>query len=162
MVNLETKSNEVYVVNDGKMTGPVSVEEAKSIADREGLDLIQVGSREGIPVCKVIDYAKYMYEQKKKAKKNSCKKQELKEIRMNDGISKHDAEIKVRNIERILQEGDKVRVVIVYKGRLSQFIDRGVDKLNELKGMIGVAYNLDREPKIEGKSVAMIVSPRSK
>lgn len=139
----------------------MSINEALDMADERGVDLVQVGQNGSKAVCKLIDYKKFVYDQKKREKNNNKAKQELKEIRFGPAISDNDLEIKAKSASRILSEGDKVKVSITYKGRMISFIDKGVDKLNEFSTFIEGNFNIDKEPKIEGNRVYMILSPKT-
>lgn len=148
----------MLVGNTGKSI--ISLQQALSKADEQGLDLVQLSLSDGIPVCKIMNYSKYVYDQKKRDKRNTKDKQELKEVRMNDGIAENDIKIKAKTVDRILDEGDKVKVAIVYKGRLQTFITRGLDKLTKFDTYITHPHTVDMKPKIEGNRVIMVVSPK--
>lgn len=147
----------------GEETGnlEVSIDEALDMADERGVDLVQVGKNGDKAVCKLIDYKKFLYDQKKREKNNNKNKQELKEIRFGPAISGNDLEIKAKAASRILSEGDKVKVSITYKGRMISFIGSGVGKLNEFSTFIEGNFTVDKEPKIEGNRVYMILSPKT-
>lgn len=138
----------------------VSLSDAMNRAGDEELDLVQVSTADNMPVCKIMNYSKYLYDQKKREKHNNKDKQELKEVRMNDGIAENDLKIKAKTVDRILGEGDKVKVSIVYKGRLQTFITRGLEKLTKFETFISHLHTVDVQPKIEGNRVFMVVSPR--
>ena len=131
-------------------------------AQENGMDLVQIGFSNGMPVCKMVNYDKFMYDLRKKEKRNNKNKQELKEVRLKDNIADNDLNIKAKTISRILKEGDKVKVVLIYKGRAVTFISRGVEKLNELDGLIEQEHSLDVAPRIDGNKVYMMVSPKNK
>lgn len=146
---------------DGNENTVVSLEEAMGMAQESGLDLVQVGGNQERAVCKVMDYNKFLYEQHKREKKNRSKnKQELKEVRLSDGTAENDLKVKAKNISRILKEGDKVQIVITYKGRMVSFISRGLDKLKDIEKLIEQAHIVDKAPKIEGNRVYMVLSPK--
>lgn len=149
----------MILVDNGE-TITMSMSEALSRARNEELDLVQVSSKDNVPICKLMDYKKFMYAQRKREKSNAKSKQELKEIRLSDVIADNDLKVKAKNVDRILGEGDKVKIVIPYKGRAMAFISRGIDKLKTFDTMIESAHSIDREPKIEGNRVYMVVSPR--
>ena len=109
-----------------------------------------------------MDYNKFLYEQKKKEKSNNKAKQETKEIRLSDTIAENDIKTKAKNVSRMLHDGDKVRVVIIYKGRQISFIRRGIEKLNNFDTYIEAAHSIDREPRIEGNRVFMVLAPKNK
>lgn len=138
----------------------MSLESALNLARDEELDLVQVSSKDGVAICKIMDYRKFLYSQKKKDKINAHNKQELKEIRLSDTIATNDLKVKAKNVDRLLGEGDKVKVVITYKGRSIAFINRGIEKLDSFEQLIEYAHTVDRAPKIEGNRVYMVVSPK--
>ena len=124
------------------------------------MDLVQLNVSDGIAICKVLNYSKFLYEQKKREKNNNKDRQELKEVRLGDSTAENDIKIKARTASRILKEGDKVKVTITYKGRLISFINRGIDKLNEFQSYIEGNYTVDKKPTIEGNRCYMIISPK--
>lgn len=149
------------VVGTAEGNVKVSRNKALHMANEQGLDLVQLQIKDGIPVCKIMDYSKFVYEQKKRDRlNNKTKPQEVKEIRISDGIAENDIKFKAKNVSRILSDGDKVKVTITYKGRLMNFITRGKDKLKEFETHIDFEHIVEREPKIEGNRVYMIVSPK--
>lgn len=165
ILNESIKSDSVLLVRaseNGASTELMSKEKALELAYELGLDLVQVSKTEGAdseaPVCKLMDYSKYLYEQKKK--KAHVVKQDIKEIRLSDSIAENDLKIKAKNVERILKSGDKVRVTITYKGRLVRYINRGVEKLRIFGENIGVNHVVDKEPQVEGNRVYMVLSPK--
>lgn len=132
------------------------------MALEQDLDLVQLSKNGDTAICKIMSYSKYLYDQKKKEKHSNKTKQELKEVRLSDSIAENDIKVKAKTVCRILNEGDKVKVTITYKGRLVSFIGRGIDKLKEFEKLIDVDYTMDRQPKIEGNRVYMILSPSKK
>lgn len=160
-INDEIRANKVMLVgleNQGKVE--VTLEEALNMAEQQELDLVQMSSNGSLAVCKIMDYKKYEYEQKKKERKNTKVKQELKEVRFNDGIADNDLRIKAKTANRIIEEGDKVKVTIIYKGRLISFINRGIAKLNNFETLVEPNHTVDVPPRIEGNRVYMIISPK--
>lgn len=138
----------------------LSKEAALSLAEEQGLDLVQVSKTEDTVVCKIMDYSKFVYDQKKKEKHSNKAKQELKEVRLSDAIADNDIKVKVKTAIRILNEGDKVQVTITYKGRMIAFIKRGLDKLLEFEKLIECDHVVDKQPNIMGNRVSMILSPK--
>ena len=138
----------------------MSIAEALKMADENETDLVQMSEKDGVAVCKLMNYSKFIYEQHKKEKANAKAKQELKEVRISDGIADNDLKTKAKTASRIMDDGDKVKVVITYKGRSVAFIDRGIAKLEEFEKMIEKNHTVDKQPKIEGNRVYMILSPR--
>ena len=136
----------------------VALEQALEIAESMDMDLVTMNDEE-IPVCKIMDYQKYVYNQKKHAKQSKSSKIELKEVKFNPNIADYDMEIKARTASRILGEGDKVKVTITYKGRTIQFIKSGIEKLEKFNSMVEIKHNVDKNPIIEGNRAYMIISP---
>lgn len=164
MINNEIKSEMVSVVNnDGKGVKVMKLTEAMKIAESQGLDVICINDKADTPIVKIMDYGKFQYEKAKRAKDNKKKArlnaQDTKEIVISDSIAEHDLMIKAKNIDRILKDGDKVRLTIRYKGRSVRLINQGPEKLQALTNYITANYKVDKAPKIEGNKVTMCVAP---
>lgn len=164
MINNEIKAKEVRLVGDeGTGARVISTVEALRLADEQGLDLICVSDHGEIPVVKIGDYNKFIYEKQKKEKENKKKakmnSQELKEIQISDSIAENDLKTKAKNIDRILKEGDKVKLVIKYKGRMARYVSEGVERIEALEQMVTFKHRIDKPAKIEGNTVSMVVSP---
>lgn len=123
-----------------------------------GMNLICMNENE-VPVCKIMDYQKYIYNQRKRAKQSKSARVELKEVKFNPNITDYDMEIKARTASRILGEGDKVKVTITYKGRGIQFIKTGIEKLEKFDSLVECKHSVDKKPMIEGNRAYMIISP---
>lgn len=162
MINHEIKSDYVNVVSENCLT-KMTLDEAINLAEETGEDVILINNNSEIPVVKIMDYNKFIYEKKKrekdKQKKNRMTTQETKEIRISDSIAEHDIMVKAKSIDRILHEGDKVKLVIRYKGRLIRQINEGPDKLRYLASKLIEKYKVDKEPFITGNTVIMVVAP---
>lgn len=113
-------------------------------------------------MCKLLDYHKYLFDQKKKEKEKvaKVKKVELKEVRMGPSIAEHDMGIKAKTAARILSEGDKVKLVMRHKGRENAFIRDNVDKLSSISELVTVPFNIDSGPTINGSQIIMVLSPK--
>ena len=164
MVNNEIKAKQVRLVNDEtKGVTLLDTEEAIKLAEEQGLDLICINEKGDIPVVKIGDYKKFLYDKHKKEKDNKKKarlnSQEIKEIQISDVIAEHDLLIKAKNADRIIKEGNKVRLVIRYRGRAVKMIKQGPEKLLQLADIMQSNFKIDAEPKIEGNRVTMLVSP---
>ncbi len=147
---------------DGNMVGVVSKEEALSAARKAGLDLVEVSPNASPPVCKILDYGKFRYEQQKK-KSEAKKKQktiEIKEIQMRPMIDTNDIEIKCRAITRFLSEGNKVKIIMRFRGREMAHQEIGMNIINKLKERFADVSKMDYQPKLEGKQIIMIISPK--
>ena len=141
----------------------MSLKQALTMAEELNMDLVQLSNNRDVSTCKILDYNKYIYEQKKKERHNNSKnKQELKEVRINDGTADNDLKTKAKTVDRILHEGDKVKIVVTYKGRMIKLADtRGKAKLTEFEPLVIEPHNIDMAPKLEGNRVYMILSPKT-
>ncbi len=161
-INREIKSKEVRLINyNGENLGIVSITEALKIAQEVGLDLIEISPQVNPPVCKVLDYGKYKYEMQKK--KNEAKKNQkivnIKELKLRPMIDTHDYEVKVKQAKKFLEQGDKVKFTMRYKGREMSANDMGKEVLNRLLEDLEGVCKVDAAPKLEGKQMFMIISP---
>lgn len=163
VINDAIKCKDVMLILENGEKQVISLNDALDMAYEAGLDLVQLNNSTERAVCKILDYKKFLYEQKKKEHQNASKnKQELKEVRLNDGTADNDLKVKANTISRILREGDKVKVTVVYKGRMIRLAgERGVIKLNTLEPLVTEPHNIDSAPKLEGNRVYMILSPKS-
>jgi translation initiation factor IF-3 len=164
-INRQIRAREVFVIDaEGKQRGIMSVFDAVSLAESAGLDLVEVSPNAKPPVCKILDFGKYRYEQEKRlrdAKRNQTVIK-IKEIRMQPKIEKHDLETKSKFIGDFLAEGNKVKVSIRFRGRELAHTELGKVVLDRILAQLtenGVGYNLDRGAVMEGKMMSMIVSP---
>ena len=144
------------------MLGVVTKSEAMNLAQKAGMDLVEVSPNAEPPVCKILDFGKYKYElQKKKAE--AKKKQTVvlvKEIQMRPMIDPHDFEIKCKAIKRFLDEGNKVKILLRFRGRELSHQEIGVEILNKVRKMFEEMCKIDHNPKLEGKQMIMIISPK--
>jgi len=147
---------------DGKQYGVVSRKEALSIAYQEGLDLVEVAPQNDPPTCKLMDYGKFQYQQKKKMQeaKKKQKIMHIKEMVFRPNIDTHDYEIKKRNIVRFLQEGDKVKVVIRFKGREVNYFEAGDKLLSRLVQDISAFGVLESKPQQMEKQITAVLIPK--
>jgi translation initiation factor IF-3 len=154
---------QVRLVGDNVEVGVFSIQEALRMAQDQALDLVEISPNADPPVCKIIDYNKFLYEKKKKEKemKAKSKASEVKEIRFTPNTDDHDFDFKAKHAEKFLKDGDKVKAYVQFKGRAIQFKERGellllkfAERLNE----VGVLEGL---PKMEGKRMLAIWAPKS-
>lgn len=146
---------------DGKQIGIKPLEEALRLAEEMDLDLVEVAPLADPPVCKIMDYGKYRYEQTVKMKE-ARKKQAVvsfKEMKMRPKIDRHDYEIKRRHIERFLKAGHKVKVTVMFRGREMSHTDRGMELLRQLAEEVSELATVESEPKLEGRNMQMILAP---
>jgi translation initiation factor IF-3 len=161
-INREITAQEVRLIAaDGSAVGVVSINEAMDAASLERLDLVEISPKAEPPVCKIMDYGKYRYEQQKK--KNEAKKNqkiiEIKEIQIRPGIDSHDLEIKMRAAERFLSSGDKVKITMRFRGREISHQTVGLEVLNKISARFESVAKLEAPPKLEGKQYLMILTP---
>ena len=146
---------------NGEMLGVFPVKAAIEKAYDAGLDLVEVSPNADPPVCKILDYGKYKYEQQKKAaeaRKNQ-KTVDVKEVKIRPGIEQHDYQVKMKNARRFLEQGDKVKVTMRFRGREMAHQDIGMNLLAKMKEELAEISKTELEPKLEGRQVIMILSP---
>ena len=162
-VNEDIEARSVRLVAaDGQMVGIVGIHEALDAAQSVGLDLVEVSPNAEPPVCKVLDYGRFKYEAQKK-KNEARKKQktiEVKEIKMRPGIEQHDYDTKMRSVRRFLDEGDKVKVTLRFRGRELAHQEVGRAVLQRVQNELGDAVKVEQFPKMEGRQMVMVMSPR--
>ncbi len=146
---------------DGNMVGVVPIEKALADADDAGLDLVEVSPNAEPPVCKILDYGKYKYEdQKRKAEARKKQKTiDVKEIKMRPGIDSHDYDVKMRAMRRFLDEGDKVKVTLRFRGREMAHQELGLKVLHRVRDDIEELGKIELLPKMEGRQMIMVVAP---
>ena len=160
-INHDIKSEEVRVVDeDGEMKGVMSVADAVELAEQAGLDLVEVSPNAKPPVCKILDYGKYKYEQQKKAAEARKKQKtvDVKEVKIRPGIEEHDYQVKMRNARKFLSNGDKVKVTMRFRGREMAHQDIGFDLLKRMIEELSDISKVDLEPKMEGRQIIMVLS----
>ncbi len=152
----------VRVVGDNVEVGIYNIREAIAIADEQGLDLVEISPSANPPVCKVIDYKKFLYEQKKKAKEIKAKtaKVVVKEIRLGPNIDDHDFNFKLKHAIKFLQDGAKVKVDVFFKGRTIIYKEKGEYVLLRFASELDEYGKVERLPKLEGKRMIMIIAPK--
>ncbi len=146
----------------GENHGVVETRAAMERAFAASLDLVEISPNAAPPVCKIMDYGRFKYQEQKK-KNEARKKQkiiEIKEIKMRPGIDEHDYEVKMRSVDRFLGEGDKVKFTIRFRGREMAHQDRGMMVLDRVKGDLGESVKIEANPKMEGRQMVMIVAPK--
>lgn len=138
------------------------MEEALANAERVGLDLVEVSPTAEPPVCKIMDYGKYRYRVSKK--QHDAKKSQavihVKEIRLRPKTEEHDVQVKVKHIKKFLEKQDKVKISILFRGREIAFTEIGRRIMNEIKSELADDCIIDQEPRLEGRNMVMIVSPK--
>ena len=160
--NNRINSPEVQVIaSTGENLGIISTNQAISMAKEEGLDLIEIAPHAKPPVCKIIDMGKYKYDAQKKANKakKKQKKIELKEIKLRPVTETHDYNFKLKNAQKFLSKGDKVKFTIRFKGRELQHSNLGHDLMNKIQEDIKLVGKVEMNPKFDGKQMIMVIQP---
>lgn len=162
-VNEEIRAREVRLIStDGEQLGIVPVKEALRIAQEQGLDLVEVAPAAKPPVCRIIDYGKYRFEQSKR-EKEARKKQKVinvKEVKFRLGIEEHDFQVKARNAVRFLKDGDRVKVTVMFRGREISHAELGKAICLKLANQLSDIAVIEKSPNVEGKNMTMILSPK--
>lgn len=165
-INERIRIREVRLITDnGEQLGIVPTVEALARARDAGLDLVEVSPNANPPVCKIIDYGKYKFQMEKKARdsKKAQKNMELKPITMSPVIGEHDLDVKVKQIQRLLLAGNKVKVVIRFRGRLMTHTELGKDVLDRILEKLGPEdYTIEKGAIMEGRLMSMTLAPKSK
>lgn len=163
-INDEIVAKEIKLIDDeGAQLGVMSVADALAIAEEKGLDLVEVAPNATPIVCKIMNYGKYKYEQARKEKEAKKKQKvvEVKEIRLSPTIDTHDFEFKAKNARKFLEDGDKVKATIKFKGRELNNTSFGANVLNKFAESLEDVGTADKEPKLEGRNMMLIISPKN-
>lgn len=148
---------------EGGQVGVVTVPEALAKAELAGLDLVEISPTADPPVCRIMDYGKYRYEQSKKLQEAKKKQTviEIKEIKLRPKTEKHDLEFKIRSIKKFLQQKNKVKVTLRFRGREIVYADSlGIEVLNKIGEAVGDVGVILQSPKVEGRQMAMFLGPK--
>ena len=163
LINENIKAKQVRLIDaNNENRGIVSIQEALAIAEEEGLDLIEISPQANPPVCKVLDFGKFRYEQQKRkaeAKKNQ-KVVEIKELKLRPMIDTHDYEVKVKQATKFLEQGNKVKFTMRFKGRELSANDMGKPVLTKLMEDLENVSKVDSEMKLDGRQMTMILAPQ--
>ena len=160
--NYKITSPEVQVItNDGENLGTLNLNEAISKANEQGLDLIEIAPNAKPPVCKIMDMGKFKYDQQKKANKakKKQKKIELKEIKLRPVTEVHDYNFKIKNAQKFIAKGDKVKFTIRFKGRELQHSSLGHELMDKIKIDMEAIGRVELQPKFDGKQMIMVIQP---
>ncbi|MDZ4669220.1 MAG: translation initiation factor IF-3 [bacterium] len=163
MNNLIRSSN-VRLVGENIEVGVYTLGQALTLANNLELDLVEISPNADPPVCRVVDYKKFLYEQKKKKKEQKANqaKSEVKEIRYGPNTDEHDFEFKLKHAENFLKEGHKVRAFVFFKGRSIVYKERGEVLLLQLAQRLSEIAKVEQLPKLEGKKMFLILNPKGK
>jgi translation initiation factor IF-3 len=164
-INQQIRISPVRLIGaDGEQIGIVPVDEALTLAREKNLDLVEVAASARPPVCKIMDYGRYKYEQAK-AEREARKKQhvtQMKEIKMRPNIEEHDFDFKTRHIRRFLEERNKVKVTIMFRGREMAHTENGMEVLDDVIEEIGEMAIVEQAPRMEGRNLFLILAPSTK
>jgi len=151
------------VKDDGTQLGIMPLKEALKLAEELELDLVEIAPTAKPPVCKIMDFGKYRYQQSKK-EKEAKKKQKVinvKEIKIRPSIEEHDFQVKLKNVIRFLEDGDKVKVTVMFRGRELAHPEIAYELLNKMSQEVGSIAVVERPAKLEGRNMIMILAPKS-
>ncbi|MEE9172383.1 MAG: translation initiation factor IF-3 [candidate division NC10 bacterium] len=162
-INERIRVREIRVISsDGAQLGIMSPEEALEKAQGLGLDLVEVAPQAQPPVCRILDYGKYRYEQSKKAREAKKKQTviQLKEIKLRPKTDEHDFNFKARHVERFIRAGHKAKVTMMFRGREMVHTELGRRQLDRLAELLKDVATLEQSPRLEGRNMTMILTPR--
>ena len=163
-INEKIRATEVRLVGDNVTPGVFPIRKALEFAMEQGLDLVEISPNAEPPVCKIVDYNKFLYERKRKEKeiKAHAKKVEVKEIRFTPNTDDHDVEFKAKHAENFIKEGNKVRAFVMCKGRAIVFKERGELLLLQFADRLKDIAVVEQLPQLEGKKMFMTLAPKGK
>lgn len=164
-VNEEIDAPQVRLIGpDGQQVGIVSLREAFAVAEEAGLDLVEIAPTASPPVCKVMDYGKYRYQEQKKAQEARAKQKQIqvKEIKIRPGTDENDYQIKLRNLRRFLADGDKAKVTLRFRGRELAHQELGMRQLERIQQDLADIGVVEQMPKLEGRQMVMVIAPAKK
>lgn len=164
-INGEINASEVRLVGvDGEQLGVVSAREALFKAEEAELDLVEIAPQAEPPVCKIMDYGKFKYHEQKKQHEARLKQKQIqvKEVKIRPGTDENDYQVKLKNATRFLNEGDKVKVTLRFRGREMAHQELGLVQLQRIETDIGELAVIEHTPKLEGRQMVMVMAPRKK
>lgn len=162
-LNDSIRVREVRLIDaEGNNVGVVETSDALERAAAAGMDLVEISPDASPPVCKILDYGKFKYQEQKKAAEARKKQKivEVKEIKMRPGIDEHDYDVKMRSMKRFFEEGDKVKVTLRFRGREMAHQQIGRDLLLRVKADVEDCAKVESEPRLEGRQMVMVLAPR--
>jgi translation initiation factor IF-3 len=162
-INREIRATSVRVIDaEGNQLGIMTLSEALAEAVKGGLDLVEVAPTSAPPVCRIQDYGKFRYQQSKKlqdARKSQTVIQ-VKEIRLRPKTDVHDLQVKIKHIKKFLEQQDKIKITMMFRGREIAYADLGRKIMDEIKEQLADACVIDQQPRLEGRNMIMIVAPK--
>lgn len=165
LINEQIRFKEVQVIDDeGNKLDKMSINDAMNLAMDKNLDLVLVSSNPSNPVCKLMNYGKYKFEQAKREKESKKKQKtfELKELRVTPNIEEHDFNFKVKNAKKFLADGNKVKITVRFRGRELNYVKLGEQVLNKFSEELSEVSTLEKKPLLEGKNMFIILAPNNK
>ncbi len=165
LTNEQIRFPRVRLINsDGSMVGVVTIAEARRMAEDQDLDLVLISPHAEVPVCKIMDYGKYMFEQAKKDRENRRNQHitEVKEVGLKLRTDDHDLQFKIKNAIRFLKDGDRVKVVLKFRGREMAYTSQGYDVMKTFSDACAEFGQIDRPAKMEGRNMVMYLAPKKK
>ena len=163
-INEQIKANKVQVIDEqGEKRGVMGIHDALDLAYEKKLDLVLVAPNAEIPVCKIMNYGKYKFEQSKKEKEAKKKQKifEIKEIRITPNIEQHDFEFKLKNAQKFIEDGNKVKITVRFRGREMNYLKLGEQVLNKFIEELAEIYNVEKKPLLEGKNMFIILAKKA-
>jgi translation initiation factor IF-3 len=163
LLNEEIREKEIRVIgSDNEQLGILPTKEALKLAEEKELDLVMIAPTANPPVCRIMDYGKFLYEQSKKDKEAKKKQKvvDIKEVRLSPTIEEHDITIKANNARRFLQDSDKVKVTVRFRGREADYSHIGFEILKSFSGRLEEVCIIEKPAKLEGKNMIMILAPK--
>ena len=147
---------------DGEQLGVVPLAKALAVAEEAGFDLVEIAPMANPPVCKVMDYGKYRYQEQKKAQEARLKQKQIqvKEIKLRPGTDENDYQIKLRNLRRFLEEGDKAKVTLRFRGRELSHQELGMRQLERIREDLADIGVVEQMPRLEGRQMVMVIAPK--
>jgi translation initiation factor IF-3 len=162
-INDAIRAREVRLIDEtGQNVGVVSKLDAQDRATKAGLDLVEISPDAEPPVCKILDFGKFKYQEQKKAAeaRKSQKIVEIKEIKMRPSIDDHDYDVKIKSMRRFFEEGDKVKVTLRFRGREMAHMQLGMQVLQRVKAELADSVKVESEPRLEGRQMVMVLAPK--
>lgn len=163
-MNEKIRGPEVRVIgHDGQQLGIIPIRKALELAALEHLDLVEVAPNAEPPVCKIMDYGKFKYQQNKRSQEAKKKQTviQVKEVKIRPKTDEHDLQVKIRHIKRFLSQKDKAKVTILFRGREIAYSDQGFKVLERIKEELKEEVVIEQQPKMEGRNLIMIMAPKS-
>mgnify|MGYP000408740095 CR=1 FL=1 len=164
-INEEIRDKEVRLIgDDGEQLGILPIQQAQDIAVEKGMDLVKIAPQAKPPVCKIMDYGKFRYQEQKKAQERKAKQKviQVKEVKFRPQTDKNDYDTKLRALTRFLADGNKAKVTLRYRGREMAHQEFGTDLLNKVKEDLADIAQVESFPKLEGRQMIMVLAPKKK